>query len=193
MMARHEPSVDVFEQVSQQNSWRRWQQAGEVLDQAEEAEDFQAVGMRCRECLIVMVRTLALAEMVPGDESPPKKADVIHWCELIANHVARGASLKEVRGYLKSASKGAWELVNWLTHAHNATRADAILAHQVTEHVLAVFGTAVFRYRQKMPDRCEHCGSYRIILWADEPGVPMRPHCEACGWSKSGEQAQGPN
>jgi hypothetical protein len=184
MMAQHEPSVNVLEEMTQQDAWRRWQQAGEVLDKADEAEDFQAVGMRCRECLIVMVRTLALPEMVPEGEALPKKADVVHWCEVIANHVARGSSAKEVRGYLKSTSKAGWELVNWLTHAQNATRADAILAHQITEHILATFGTAVFRYRQGIPDRCQSCGSYRIGLWADEPGTRLRPRCEACGWSK---------
>src|SRR6266446_590093 len=36
--------------------WRRWEQAADALDTAEEAEDFQAVGMRCRETLIQMVR-----------------------------------------------------------------------------------------------------------------------------------------
>lgn len=185
MMARHEPSVEALEQITMQDAWRRWQQAGQVLDEAEEAEDFQAVGMRCRECLIAMARILALPEMVPDGTAAPKKADAIHWCELIANHVARGSSAKEVRGYLKSTSRAAWELVNWLTHARGATRADAVLAHEVTQHVLAIFGTAVFRFRQGIPDRCESCGSYKFGLWADEPGVPMRPRCQACGWMKS--------
>ena len=144
VMAQHEPGVNVLEEMTQQDAWRRWQQAGEVLDNADEFEDFQAVGMRCRECLIVMVRTLALPEMVPEGEASLKKADVVHWCEIIADHVARGSSAKEVRSYLKSTSKAGWELVNWLTHAQNATRADAILAHQMTEHILATFGTAVF-------------------------------------------------
>jgi hypothetical protein len=34
---------------------RRWEQATETLDMAEEAEDFQGVGMKCRECLIQLV------------------------------------------------------------------------------------------------------------------------------------------
>lgn len=182
MMSKNEPGVDVLEQMTMPDAWRRWEQAGEVLNEAEEAEDFQTVGMRCRECLIVMVRTLSAPNMVPADTPVPKHADVLHWCEMIANHVAKGSSAKEVRGYLKATSKAAWELVNWLTHARNATRADAMLTHEVTQHVLAVFGTAMFRHRQGIPDRCDDCGSYRIGLWADEPGVAMRPRCQACGW-----------
>lgn len=190
MMTLHEPGVEILEEITLQDAWRRWQQAGEALNEAEEAEDFQAVGMRCRECLVAMVRILALPEMVPDGETAPRKADVIHWCELIANHVARGASAEEVRGYLKNTSKAAWKLVNWLTHAHGATRADAILAHDATQHVLAIFGTAVFRYRQGIPDRCGGCGSYKIGLWADEPGVPLRPRCQTCGWTKPDAESQ---
>ena len=184
MMSRHEPNVDTLEELTMPDAWRRWEQAGEVLNEAEEAEDFQAVGMRCRECLIVMVRTLALPAMVPSYASPPKHADVVHWSELIANHIAHGASAKEVRGYLKSISKAGWEMVSWLTHAQGASRADAILAHELTQHILATFGTAMFRHRQGIPDRCGACGSYRVGLWADEPGVPMRPRCQICGWVK---------
>src|SRR5271156_5602940 len=46
--------------------WRRWEQAAETLDTAQEAEDFQAVGVKCRECLIQLVRSLAKLEMVPS-------------------------------------------------------------------------------------------------------------------------------
>ena len=145
MASRPDPGIDPLEQLTMADAWRRWEQAAEVLNEAEEAEDFQAVGMRCRECLVVMVRTLALPAMVPADAAPPKHADVVHWSELIANHIAHGSSAKEVRGYLKTTSKAGWDMVNWLTHAHGATRADAILAHNVTQHILAIYGTAMFR------------------------------------------------
>lgn len=179
--------VDVhpFEQIVMADAWRRWEQAGELLNEAEEAEDFQTVGMRCRECLIVMVRTISHPQMVPEGAEAPKHADVVHWCELIADHVSKGSSAKEVRAYLKGTSKRGWDLVNWLTHAQNAALADAMLAHDVTQHVMAIFGTAMFRLRQGIPDRCGGCGSYRVSLWADEPGIPMQPRCEACGWMKN--------
>ena len=39
-------------------AWRQWEQAHESLDAAEEAEDFQSVGARCREVLITLVEEL---------------------------------------------------------------------------------------------------------------------------------------
>ena len=184
VMARHEPNTGALEQMTMPAAWRRWQQAGQALDEAEEPEDFQSVGMRCRECLIAMVRTLALPEMVPAGTEAPKRADVVGWCTLIADRVAHGSSADRVRSYLKAISKSGWELVNWLTHASSATRADGLFALEVTQHILGMFGTAMLRYRQGIPDRCEDCGSYQFEMWADEPGVPLRPRCRACGWMK---------
>lgn len=184
VMARHEPNTGVLEQMTMPAAWRRWQQAGEALDEAEEPEDFQSVGMRCRECLIAMVRAIALPEMVPVGTEVPKRADVVGWCALIADRIAHGPSADRVRGYLKAISKAGWELVNWLTHANGATRADGLFGLELTQHILAMFGTAMLRYRQGIPDRCEDCGSYQFELWADEAGVPLRPRCRTCGWTK---------
>jgi hypothetical protein len=192
VMARHEPKAGVLQQITMPAAWRRWQQAGQALDEAEEPEDFQSVGMRCRECLIAMVRTLALPAMVPAGAAPPKRADVVGWCNLIADHVAHGSSAERVRGYLKAVSKAGWELVNWLTHAHGATLADGLIAHELTEHILVLFGAAVLRHRQGVPDRCEACGSYHFELWADEPGVPMKPRCRSCGWMKPDVESTAP-
>jgi hypothetical protein len=122
--------------------------------------------------------------MVPGNTEPPKRADVVGWCALIADHVAHGSSAKRVRGYLKAVSKAGWDLVGWLTHAQGATLADGLIAHELTEHILALFGTAMLRHRRGVPDRCETCGSYHFELWADEPGVPMKPGCRSWGWMR---------
>ncbi len=37
---------------------RKLIQAGEALDDADEAEEFQAVGMRCRECLLALIKEI---------------------------------------------------------------------------------------------------------------------------------------
>ncbi|HXN88123.1 MAG TPA: hypothetical protein VN890_02015 [Methylocella sp.] len=183
-MAQHEPKTGVLEQMTLPAAWRRWEQAGQALNKAEEPEAFQSVGMLCRECLIAMVRDLALPEMVPENTDRPKDADVVGWCALIADRVAHGPSASRVRGYLKAISKAGWELVNWLTHAHGATRADGLFAHELAQHILAMFGTAMLRHRQGISDRCDVCGSYQFELWADEPGIPLMPRCCSCGWMK---------
>lgn len=52
-------------------SWRRWEQAFETYDTGDEAEDFQAVGVRLRECLVSFLGETTSNEMVrAGHEAP---------------------------------------------------------------------------------------------------------------------------
>jgi len=142
--------------------WRQWEQAADELYRADEAEEFQAVGMRCRECLVAFAKAVASPHMVPVGQTAPKAADFVHWTELIANAIAPGQSADEVRGYLKSVSKSTWQLVNWLTHASNAVRFDGTLAVDAVQHLLEIFSIALIRHERGIPDRCPNCLSYRL-------------------------------
>lgn len=165
-------------------TWRRWEQAAEALDTAQEAEDFQGVGMRCRECLIELVRSLARPEMVPQGEETPQRSNFIAWSELIANTIAGGPTAERIRGHLKALAKSAWELAGWLTHANGATRQDAEFVLDATHTVLSDFGSAVIRHESQVPDRCPTCGSYKLDVGFN-PELMPRPYvyeCEECGW-----------
>jgi hypothetical protein len=182
VMSRSRSGVEPMEELLLAGAWRKWQQAGEVLDEAEEAEDFQSVGMRCRDSLITMVKTLARPEMVATGGVAPKRADVPAWSERIANHIAHGSSAEYVRGYMKARARSCWDLASWLTHASGATKADAVMALEATQHTLATFGTAVFRHAHGIPDRCPSCGSYQIGMRGHPDGSDAVAACRACGW-----------
>jgi hypothetical protein len=165
--------------------WRRWQQAAEALDRAEEAEDFQAIGMRCRECLIELAQSIADVSMLQLGQEAPKRADFVHWSEIIAMAIAHGSSAEEIRGYMRMVAKSTWQLVNWLTHAKNAVRADAHIALDAAAHVLTIYGTVVLRHEHGAPDRCPSCSSYQVTLDFRPDRSPERPYvplCGRCGW-----------
>src|SRR6202044_1634687 len=134
-------------------AFRRWEQAAEMLDRAEESEEIQAVGMRFRECLLAFVRSVAAPGMVPTGQVEPKAGDFIHWSELIADAIARGGQAAEIRGYLKAVARSTWQLVSWLTHAANAVRYDGTAAVDATYAVLNAFGAALLRYERPVTDR----------------------------------------
>jgi len=167
-------------------SWRRWEQAHDSLESGDEAEDFQAVGMRCRECLLEMIRSMADPAMITAGEVP-KAADFVAWSELIVGHIVPGSSGDELRRHLRSTAKSVWQFVNWLTHATNAVRFDARIAVDSTSHVLTAFGAAMIRYERGVPDRCPSCRSYRIDS-VDDPDARgiwrSRSVCRRCGWSE---------
>jgi hypothetical protein len=167
-------------------AWRRWEQASEELDRADEAEDFQAIGMRCRECLISFIRAIADQSMVPEGQVPPKGADFKEWASLVAASIASGSSAEYVRAYLRSVSKTTWELVNWLTYAKNEARRDGEIAIKrqgpAWRSRIVVFGRQPDGGRQRRwfenstdPCRVERLQSPRVLgsrLWA---GRVQRP------------------
>src|SRR5882762_5726578 len=125
MAAQHELPVSDDEGARFPQTLRRWKAAAAAFDSADEAEEFQAVGMRCRECLLALVREAGLEALVPEGTPLPKRGDFLKWSEVIANGVFAGASADRLRGYTKAAAKETWELAQWLTHATNATNYDA--------------------------------------------------------------------
>ncbi len=172
--------------------WRKWEQAGKAADDAEEAEDFQAVGMRCREALLAFVRASAKDEMVPAGVDVPKKGDFLHWSEHIASAITPTSD--RLRRYLKRTAANTWDLANWLTHEANAHKFDAVIAVDATAHLLDVFGMALVRHERGQPDRCPECGSYRLVGdWRSETDEYVTL-CEACEWEseprKHGDAAE---
>lgn len=90
-------------------AWRRWEQASEELDRADEAEEFQAIGMRCHECLISFIRSVTDKAMVPAGQEAPKGADFKQWSGILADAIAAGSRGEQTRAYLKATSRTAWD------------------------------------------------------------------------------------
>lgn len=162
--------------------FRRWEQAAGALDESKESEEIQAVGMRCRETLLAFVRSVINKEMVPEGQPAPQASNFKDWAELIANHVAPGSKNERIRGYLKSLARETWELVGWLTHAANATRHDGTIVLDATHAVLETFGTALIRHERQAPERCERCGSLRLIEAYNPAFDADGAKCLSCGW-----------
>jgi hypothetical protein len=114
---------DPFDEV-----FRRQGQASERHERAIEAEDYQAVGMQLRECLISLIGTLRRRVTSDEAEERPQDANFIKWMELLFNQLCRGSHNKELRQYLKTTSEKTWQLVNWLTHDRNASQTASSIA-----------------------------------------------------------------
>lgn len=184
VMAQREPQGDETEQELLLITNRKLLQAGEKFDAADEAEDFQAVGMLCREALTTFVREILDTGAFDGIEDKPKSGDFVNWSDRMVGHVAAGASADAVRGYLKASSSKAWQLVSWLTHAKSATRADAELALDATGHIIDSLTALALRGISDAPEQCARCKSYRITVTFrpdDGEGGEYVAQCEVCG------------
>jgi hypothetical protein len=156
-------------------AWRRWRQAGEALGAAREAEDFQAIGMRLRECLVSVAGEVAHDDLVPEGTQAPRGADVVGWLRLLMGRLAGGRESAQLRSYLHKVTKETWDYVNWLTHAKNARYYDAEIGVGAVSHLLAAITAARLRWAREGHRRCEDCGSYSV----------GSGRCQHCGWVDS--------
>jgi hypothetical protein len=168
--------------------WRSLQEASDALKQAEEVEDFQAIGMRCREALLSMVRVAQEFVPLQDEVSQPKIGDFRTWSVLIADAVLPGSSHEERRSLLKASGHSAWKFANWLTHAKQGHVNDAEAAFASTELTMSLFTTALIRHLRGVPERCPSCGSQRLspergFNTLERDVIFERPACQKCGWT----------
>jgi len=163
---------------------RRLHQAREALHAAAEAEDYQAIGMRCREALLTLVRECADIGRV-AEENRPKAGDFLAWIELVANESLRGPRADRLRGYVKAAARGTWELVQWLTHARSASRFDGEIGLDATINIGLVVIRVTNRWLSGANWACPACGSYQLDARKrdnDPEEWKYEVYCLACGW-----------
>lgn len=164
-------------------SWRRYKQALADMNSAGESEDFQAVGIKCRDALLAIARDHMSADWVGDVADPPKVSDFKGWGNLFAERLAEG----RVRSYTKALVDKSWDLTVWLQHNSNATPDDAELVLEATGHYLSVLSRLIRRRDGGEPERCPRCGSYRLdedleMVDEPEPGFFEATACGACGW-----------
>ena len=168
-------------------AWRQLEQADKSLDAAEEAEDFQGVGARCREVLVTLVEELGARKSLDTAFGNVKKADVKGRLNVAYDAYAAGNAMRKIRAHLKASADATWELVGWLTHHKNATREDARYVADATGQLMQNTLSIVVRAERPKPTRCPNCGSYKVISdfrseLMDKVDSPYVELCEACGW-----------
>lgn len=163
-------------------AWRKHEQAVEAFHAAGEAEQFQTVGVHCREALIAFAARLAEALNLEGTDLP-KAADFKGWADLAAEH---WAAERRFRAYLKLLATHAWDLSVWLQHHSSAGPWDAEVVLDATKIALETFSLPKIRHDEGAPPRCPRCQSYRVesdggIEHNDDPHVQWNEQvCGAC-------------
>jgi len=182
MAERSRASMDDDHEELVSAAWRRFRQALDAMNDASESEDFQAVGIKCRDALIALAKTHKDADWIGDVPEPPKAADFKGWGLVFAEKLAEG----RMRSYLKTLVEKTWDLTVWLQHNSNATPIDADLVLEATSYLISTFGKLIHRLEVGDPERCPRCESYRLDedVQQDEnrKGFYESTVCEACGW-----------
>jgi hypothetical protein len=106
--------AEAEEQVA--SSWRRFQQAVDGMNDAEESKDFQAVGVKCRGSLIALAKDHSGVDWLGEVGERPKSADFTGWGSIFAERLSEG----RMRSYLKALVDRTWDVTVRLQHDSNA-------------------------------------------------------------------------
>lgn len=166
--------------------FRREDQAERRHEAAVEAEEYQAVGMLLRESLISLIVAMQRRVSIPGNVEAPRAADFQAWTDVLVGQLCGGSANKELRQHLKSVAKGTWQLVNWLTHARNATRMSSSIAVHSCQTVIGHFIQILERGMPNGMEGCPVCGSRNTQRYFD-PALPPDGQyyngCSICNWT----------
>ena len=138
-----------IETIVELNDWDRIKRTVTKIkrdsDLAKNEEDFQSIGLLCREVII----SLAQAVFIPwlhGDKDEKgvsiSETDAVRMIGNYLNYSLSGSSNEELRSYAKNTNK----LANMLTHKRNATKKDMLLAVSATISLINFIGIMEGKY-----------------------------------------------
>jgi len=146
----YEPLLALFSDVEDENifdvkvnlsDWERIRRGIIEINkrekQAENEEQFQAVGMLCRELIISLAQAVYNPEFHPSlDDIEISKTDAKRMLESYIAVTLAGAGNEELRSYTKTTNK----LANTLTHKRTATKKEMMLCTSATLALINFIG-----------------------------------------------------
>ncbi len=187
MRLRSRPEgANIEEQSPFDEVFRRQEQIKNHFDNAIEPEDYQAVGMQLRECLLSLIGVLRRRVSIASGIEEPQEANFIEWSTIFIEKLCSGKTNKELRQYLKNTSSHTWQLVNWLTHYRDANQTTSAIAIYACDTVVGHFIQILEREKIDQTKQCPACKSRQIRTHFDisiEPEGDYYLTCGICGWS----------
>ena len=166
--------------------FRKLKHIAELIDDAEEIEDFQAIGVQCREILIELGNSIYTPEMA-GNEEQPQASNFKKKAELFLKVSLPGSDNSDYRSIIKKLTEATWDYANKLTHSQNSTYYEASSCVSLILSLISVYENI----RQKDKDfvssyQCANCKSKKLSIAdvatdGDEVITKVTLRCEVCG------------
>ncbi len=167
------------------NLFRKLKNIATLINSAKEVEDFQSIGVQCREVLIELANNIYIAEMA-GEEEQPQKSNFKKKAELFVNFYLSGSENSDYRSYIKKITETVWDYTNKITHSQNATIYEVSSCVSLTVSLICTYENI----RQKVfapLDQyiCKYCKSKKLNIIDDESneeGIVTKLYlkCEEC-------------
>lgn len=165
---------------------RKLNSVADLIDDAVEIEDFQAIGVQCREILIELANEI-YEPFMANNEEQPKGADYKKKAELFIRYFLSGADNSDYRSIYKKMTEAAWDFVNKITHSKNATFYEVSSCVAMCISVVSVYENINQKSRDPIAKYlCTNCKSKKLKIINDRRNKDGTVEkfilkCEECG------------
>lgn len=160
---------------------RKLKLLAENVDSATEVEEFQSIGVMCRETLIMLGNYIFEVDFLNGDEEP-KVSDFKNKSYYFLQAVMPGRDNKELRKTIKDMTNSSWDYANKVTHSTSTTIHDASITYTLCVATVSLYEKLIAKYYDPISNiKCMQCGSKKIELFEIEDklnGKCMNCSCE---------------
>lgn len=165
--------------------FRKLKSVATLIDSAVEIEDFQSIGVQCREILIELGNSIYSEDMA-GDGEQPLASNFKRKAELFIQFYMAGPENGDYRNIIKKLTEATWDYACKITHSINATFYEASTCVTLCTSLVGVYENI----RQKVFDpisqyKCRICKSKKLKIVNDETaedGIVKKLflQCEEC-------------
>jgi hypothetical protein len=160
--------------------------AAQELNTAIEAEDFQSIGLVCRECLIDLSKELIKRNKDLMKEKNIKEGDFKNVATSFIEYYIPGKSNSDLRNYSRKVVDIAWSYSSQIVHSSTKSLPDAKINILFVSTVVSLFENLFFKHIGFDNELfCDECQSGDYELLETGKGTELLFVCNACEFKKN--------
>lgn len=166
--------------------FRKLKSVAALIDIAKEIEDFQAIGVQCREALIELGNYI-YKPMMAGSEEQPQTSNFKRKAELFVQFYLKGSANSDYRGIIRKLTEATWDYANKITHSQSATCYETSTCVTLCISLVGVYENILQKVFDPLAQfHCSVCKSKKLSIDgddSDENGMVQKLYlrCEECG------------
>lgn len=156
-----------------------------LLDVSKEVEDFQSIGVQCREILIELTNDIYEEHMCEGEQ--PKGSDFKAKSGYFVKYYLNGSDNKDYRSYIKKMTEATWDYANKITHSKKATFYEASTIVTLCTSLVSLYENIRHKVMDPLSQYlCKTCKSKKLKIVGDESNdeglvSKLILKCDDCG------------
>lgn len=166
--------------------FRKLKSVAALIDTAKEIENFQAIGVQCRETLIELGNHI-YNPMMAGSGEQPQASNFKRKSELFIQFYLKGSENSDYRNIIKKLTEATWDYANKITHSRSATYYEVSTCVTLCISLVGVYENILQKVFDPLSQyHCSICQSKKLSIVgddSDEDGIVQKLylHCEECG------------